>query len=68
MNDNGWISVEDRLPPDSEDVLTVVIDVRTKTGYSIEKNFYIHGINNWLYSHREVLFWQPLPELPKELR
>lgn len=65
MSEDKWISVEDRLPPDSENVLTVVIDGETKAGYDIEINYYQHCIGNWLYSHREVLFWQPLPDLPE---
>jgi hypothetical protein len=52
-----WISVEDRLPVETYQVLTV-----DDTGW-IEIDAL--GWEDWL-SHRDVTHWMPLPELPKE--
>ena len=61
MSEDKWISVEDRLPTDSRYVL-VVMD-----GGRIEVNFYLHSIKEWA-AKLNVLYWQPLPELPEELK
>lgn len=65
MNDNGWISVEDRLPRYGERVL--VINEAVKGGY----NMYNVGVTvrephlNFTFWGHKVTHWQPLPEPPK---
>ena len=58
-----WISVEDRLPEDQEEVL---VCTRSKNGIrNIDKGYM--AIDRFI--HRgcaEVTHWMPLPHLPKE--
>lgn len=67
MSEDKWISVHDMLPPDNEDVLVLISE---KTGYSIEISFYSQRKDEWayMYDEREVLYWQPLPALPEDLK
>lgn len=60
---DGWISVEERLPKTDTDVL-----VQCK-GYIIDIGFYCD--NEWSFNMNElegieVLYWQPLPQLKQE--
>lgn len=58
---NNWISVEDRLPRSSNDVI-----VFTKTD-EIEIGNYSHCDAHWLTSsYGEVLYWMPLPAKPEK--
>ena len=64
---NEWISVEDRLPEPGERVLA------TDCGFVGE--FYINKRGKWqrynvncseLLMALDILYWMPLPEMPKE--
>ena len=59
---NNWISVEDRLPDDQEEVL---VCTRSKNGYrNIDKGYW--SIDRFIHRGRaEVTHWMPLPEPPK---
>lgn len=64
---NEWISVEDRLPPNMDDVLVVVRDngeCWTATGYysSISKVWY--AVLNGQDTQMDVLWWMPFPASP----
>ena len=68
--DNGvtvqeWISVDDRLPEDQEEVL---VCTRSKNGIrNIDKGYM--AIDRFI--HRgcaEVTHWMPLPHLPKDVK
>lgn len=63
----GWISVEDRLPPEGERVLT--------TDGAFVGEMYINKRGKWqrynvndsaLLMALDILWWMPLPEPPKE--
>ena len=60
VNDQKWISVNDRLPDDGESVLTCKngkVDVQV---YEKNRNGWIQG--NWFWSMATVTHWMPLPE------
>ena len=60
INDQKWISVNDRLPDDGESVLTCKngkVDVQV---YEKNRNGWIQG--NWFWSMATVTHWMPLPE------
>ena len=68
MKNNGWISVEDRLPQASGKYLCVVKDKKgnswtVPTEWSVE-------MRSWFGEFGEiknmVTYWQPLPEPPEE--
>lgn len=68
MTNNGWISVEDRLPQVSGKYLCVVKDKKgnswtVPTEWSVE-------MRSWFGEFGEiknmVTYWQPLPEPPEE--
>lgn len=67
-----WISVDDRLPKSEKEVL-----VWYKYTWDAVSTSYGFGINRWysntkqwregcLLKNIEVLYWQPLPEPPKD--
>lgn len=62
-----WISVEERLPEDEQDVLVCVNKNTIDTGYC---SFgYDPSVRNWwVYASmsNNVTHWMPLPEPPKE--
>ena len=66
MKNNGWISVNDRLPEERKDVLCLFQD---KEG---ERNrveiSWIDSVRCFMYEDifGKVTHWQPLPEPPKE--
>lgn len=68
--DNGWISVDDRLPPYGERVLVVNEAYETERGYT--KYNYNCGVTvrephlNFTFLGHKVTHWQPLPKPPKE--
>ena len=60
MNDQKWISVNDRLPDDGESVLTCKngkVDVQV---YEKNRNGWIQG--NWFWPMATVTHWMPLPK------
>lgn len=63
----GWISVKDRLPETTDDVL-----MYTGWGSYHVGNCGCHGHNVWsseeiyTYENGEITHWTPLPEPPKE--
>lgn len=67
MSENGWISVNERMPNREETVLTVRI--RRHTGKPYVAMDVLSVDNQWIYQMQDItVYWQPLPELPKELR
>ena len=65
-----WISVDDRLPDDSQDILLVVNGARVISGYYAGYNgaHYVWKAsrNGFVFWDDEITHWMPLPELPKE--
>jgi hypothetical protein len=66
---NEWISVEDRLPSISEEVIVAIYDDRydspwkyTSSGWLASKDIWIVD-NNVCY---DVTYWMPFPEYPTE--
>lgn len=57
---NQWISVKDRLP-NEDDCYLVVIESETCVSIDIAE----YSENRW-HKHDKVLYWQPLPEPPKD--
>lgn len=67
MSNNGWISVKERMPKNGEVVLTVRCHRLTDKLYvAMDK---MSSDVQWIYAMQDItLYWQPLPELPEELR
>ena len=66
---NEWISVEDRLPPNMDDVLVVVRDngeCWTATGYYSSMSKVWYAVLNGQDTQMDVLWWMPLPAPPKK--
>lgn len=61
MTNNGWISVEDRLPEYNERVLTYVPNPEYST-------FKISILRGWALRcpAHQITHWLPLPEPPEE--
>lgn len=57
---NQWISVKDRLP-NEDDCYLVVIESEICVSIDIAE----YSENRW-HKHDKVLYWQPLPEPPKD--
>ena len=57
---NQWISVKDRLP---EEIGYYLVVIGNEMLISIDIAEYCEG---YWHKHDEVIYWQPLPELPKE--
>lgn len=71
---NSWISVEDRLPEDGQQVLTFF----EITGVEIAKYQNLKGTKDEIFGHNcfyngkgyltdDVTHWMPLPKPPKEM-
>ena len=58
---NQWISVDDRLP---EEIGYYLVVIGNEMLISIDIAEYSEG---YWHKHDEVIYWQPLPELPKEV-
>lgn len=59
-----WVSVDERMPEDNDDVLIVC---RSKYGlYNIDIGYYNGEQIVRLVGREEVTHWMPLPEPPKE--
>ena len=64
---NEWISVEDRLPPNMDDVLVVVRDngeCWTATGYYSSMSKVWYAVLNGQDTQMDVLRWMPFPASP----
>ncbi|WP_273384499.1 DUF551 domain-containing protein [Actinobacillus porcinus] len=77
--DNSWISVDDRLPDDGQEVLIVwngetriaIADLVTGNGALFSFRFEALDEEEWSAIYRysgEIKFWRPLPKSPEELR
>lgn len=65
MRKSNWISVKDSMPNRGETVLTVRI--RRHTGKPYIAMDLLSVDNQWIYAMQDsTLYWQPLPEMPKE--
>ena len=68
MDDNGWISVEDRLPEHRERVLvcgrTTYPSAATYDGTADEYRTW-SGDGPMMYHTNYITHWQPLPNPPK---
>ena len=64
---NEWVSVEDRLPPNMDDVLVVVRDngeCWTATGYYSSMSKVWYAVLNGQDTQMDVLWWMPFPAPP----
>ncbi|WP_416381528.1 DUF551 domain-containing protein [Moraxella sp. 7624LN] len=64
MNNNGWISVDDMLPPKRTQVLVYQRPLR----YVLIAEYLGDSweFSELMDSDTQVTYWQPLPEPPKE--
>ena len=68
---NEWISVEDRLPPNMDDVLVVVQnngECWTATGYYSSMSKVWYAVLNGQDTQMDVLWWMPFPASPDRRR
>ena len=69
--ENQWISVEDDLPCNHEELLDLlhtkfVITINSKR--TVELNYMIEGLNGWEWAFKkyyDILYWMRIPELPE---
>ena len=64
---NQWISVNERLPPEEKDGLSIkVLAVSTKG--KIDFSRYDYNMKGWISPVLDIIFthWFPIPEPPKE--
>ena len=64
---NEWVSVEDALPPNMDDVLVVVQnngECWTVTGYYSKTSKVWYAVLNGYDTQMDVLWWMPLPAPP----
>lgn len=70
-----WISVDDDLPCNHEELITTEGNYEKETVYVItinrygiaEENYMIYRNDRWEWMHGvSNVFWMPIPELPKE--
>ena len=59
-----WISVKDKLPPNSDKVLAITHGLTDICRYEIERWFSL--CFNQIITNGAVTHWMPLPDLPKE--
>ena len=66
---NEWVSVEDALPPNMDDVLVVVQnngECWTVTGYYSNTSNVWYAVLNGQDTQMDVLWWMPLPVPPEK--
>lgn len=66
---NEWVSVEDALPPNMDDVLVAVQnngECWTVTGYYSNTSNVWYAMLNGQDTQMDVLWWMPLPAPPKK--
>ena len=63
---NQWISVNERLPPEEKDGLSIKVLVVSTKG-KIDFSRYVYDIEGWISPILDIVFthWMFLPELPK---
>lgn len=64
---NEWVSVEERLPPNMDDVFVVVRDngeCWTATGYYSSMSKVWYSVLNGQDTQMDVLWWMPFPAPP----
>lgn len=67
-HNNGWISVEDKLPEDFKAVFITAIALNGTSYTEVGKwngNEWFHGATNTRIDIAEVIAWQPLPPVWK---
>jgi len=57
VEEDNWISVEDELPKEDSDVITVNTDGQVQQAF-----FGCSGWDGYVYKNEEVTHWQPLPK------
>ena len=64
---NQWISVNERLPPEEKDGLSIKVLVVSTKG-KIDFSRYDYNMGGWISNVLDITFthWMFLPELPKE--
>lgn len=62
-----WISVNEKLPPEEEDGLSIKVIVTSNKG-NIHLSRYDYNMRGWISNVLDIIFthWMFLPELPKE--
>lgn len=62
-----WISVNEKLPPEEEDGLSIKVLVASNKG-NIHLSRYDYNMGGWISNVLDIIFthWMFLPELPKE--
>ena len=68
--ENQWISVEDDLPCNHEELLNAKYETKKvfvlKTGGFPDVDYMLKINGEWTwFSHKSSKFWMPIPELPK---
>ena len=74
LETNGWIDVNDELPPDrpptADCKVLILVDNLPEPG---DMGFYVHERSEWVWSdledvapQAEVVYWQSLPSGPKK--
>ena len=66
-----WISVEDDLPCNHEELLDLLkteFVITLNSRKRVEINYMIDGLNGWKWAVEKsnILYWFPIPEPPKE--
>ena len=65
--ENQWISVNERLPPEEKDGLSIKVLVVSTKG-KIDFSRYDYNMKGWISPVLDIIFthWFPIPEPPKE--
>ena len=65
--ENQWISVNERLPPEEKDGLSIKVLVISTKG-KIDFSRYDYDMKGWISPVLDIIFthWFPIPEPPKE--
>ena len=65
--ENQWISVNERLPPEEKDGLSIKVLVVSTKG-KIDFSRYDYNMKGWISPVLDIIFthWREIPEPPKE--